>query len=818
MPSWHRKLAPAAAELRARYRKLTRLQHWLILGTGSLIVFFIALHWTVASILGHELVAQVESHLRARMAVGDVSYQFPLGLTVRNCEFSQLQRDGMPRKLLEVKQIHVKLANLPVFGGPLIVEEMTIERPAIHIIRTTGGVAGQSGLVREESGNAAATKPSSKLSDILRLHHVEIQSAQIVYEDQTHPAAPTAAWNDLDLTIDTAPRGPADYAFGLWAQSGDLAELRLEGSFNVDEFTALVKHFDLQVRAGGDQERHLPPQFQEFLDRHRVHGQLQIDGSASAGPAPEQNSCAVTIALAGASAYSPEADAALDDLHLTLHLGAGAQGASMSLSNCSARAGNVTLSVKDGAAIKLDRLSQRWSLGNLDAVLQATPQHVAGRASGVRRFNPGGSMELTAALDGPIGMPIDWSKVDGEALIYPRRMTIQPAGFAAPVSNIDGGPIRLSHGVVALRDMQAKYGVDQLLISSVRLLLPGGDNGGALRCTEINGSLIMRPTGPPLPGLASQGAPRIQVGGEYVFSGRASLDPADQDRPLDCDLLLSCDNGTFAVDWPKVEASQIKFDLEALSDRIDLLQFKCQTFGGTLSAHARMDCQPPYAFSGDVFTRSLNLADIVAAIRKPSSGEGLKLKGLVDIASSVGAQVLPPGASLLDTLHCEGQFEVMQGDLWDIPALQKVQNASDIARKALTVGSAAALFRIANDRIELQDAAVSAPVFGVQGSGTIGFDGQLDLHVVAAPLADWKQKMRGLGTGFADFVGDVQKMLNKTTSKLLYEFVLSGPASDPHLQTVGTPILRDKAAMAMKSMMQPSDNQRPIDMVQGQSK
>jgi hypothetical protein len=150
--------------------------------------------------------------------------------------------------------------------------------------------------------------------------------------------------------------------------------------------------------------------------------------------------------------------------------------------------------------------------------------------------------------------------------------------------------------------------------------------------------------------------------------------------------------------------------------------------------------------------------------------------------------------------------------------LQKIQNASDIARKALTIGSAAALFRIANDRIELEDAAVSAPVFGVQGSGTIGFDGQLDLHVVAAPLADWKQKMSGLGTGFADFAGNVQKMLNKTTSKVLYEFVLSGPASDPHLQTVATPILREKAARALKSMMQPSENQRPIDMVQGQSK
>ena len=41
----------------------------------------------------------------------------------------------------------------------------------------------------------------------------------------------------------------------------------------------------------------------------------------------------------------------------------------------------------------------------------------------------------------------------------------------------------------------------------------------ALRCTEINGSVILRPTGPPLPGLSGDDAPQINIGGEYVFSG-----------------------------------------------------------------------------------------------------------------------------------------------------------------------------------------------------------------------------------------------------------------------------------------------------------
>jgi hypothetical protein len=406
--------------------------------------------------------------------------------------------------------------------------------------------------------------------------------------------------------------------------------------------------------------------------------------------------------------------------------------------------------------------------------------------------------------------------VKGEALIYPRRISIQPTGFGAPLSNIDGGPIRLVKGVLVIRDLQARYGTDELLVSSVRVVLPQGP-GDAIRCSDIGGSLILHPTGPPLPGLAAPDAPQIRAVGEYVFSGRASINPTDSARPLDCDLLLSCDKGRLAVASPRMDVSQIKFDVEAFSDRVELLEFKCQTFGGTVRAQGEISSQPPYGFSGTLFIRSVSLPDVVAAIQKPSAN-GLKLQGLVDIAATISGQAQPVNKSLVDTLHSEGQFEVLRGDLWDIPALQKIQNSTDIARKGLTVGQAAALFRVADDQIELRDAAVSAPVLGVQGSGKIGFDGQLDLHVVAAPLADWKQKMRWLGGSAADFFGDVQKMLNKASSKLLYEFVVTGSASDPIVQTVTVPALRNQAAQVMKNMMQQTDTDRPINMLQNQSK
>ena len=810
------KIRSTATRVLAEYRKLTKFQQRFILGVIAFLVLWTALRLSVAPVLGHELIAQVESQLHARLRVGGFSYHFPYGLTARNCELSLIEPGGKAHELLEVKELSVTLADLPLFGGPLIVEEITVSEPAVHIVRTAAGFAGQSGLLRQDNQkSAAASKPSSKLSDILRLHHVEIQDARIVYEDLTRPARPQTTWNGLDLVIDTSPRGPADYAFNIYAHNGKLVDMKASGTFNVDEFSTKLKDFAVDVRAGA-QAQQLPPQLQAILQRYRVRGELKIAGSASAGLEAGQNSCAATITLTDASAYSPEADAALDDLHLTVNINGGAQATSLRLTHCSARAANVIFNVNDGGVLEFDWVKQSWSLSKLVAVLGAAQDRIAGRATGLRRFNPKGSIELTAALQGPIEAPMDWSKVKGEALIYPRRISIQPAGFGAPVSNIDGGPIRLSKGVLVIRDLQARYGTDQLLVSSVRVVLPQGQTN-AIRCSDLSGSLILRLGGPPLPGLAGPGAPQVQAAGEYVFSGRASINRNSSGPPMDCDLFLSCDKGRLAVASPRMDVSQIKFDIEAFADRVDLLELKCQTFGGTVTARGEIASQPPFAFVGTLFTKSLSLPQIVAAIQKPSAN-GLKLQGLVDIAATISGQAQPAGKSPADTLHSEGQLELLQGDLWDIPALQKIENSTDIARKALTIGQAAALFRIANDKIELRDAAVSAPVLGVQGSGTIGFDGQLDLHVVAAPLADWKQKMRWLGGSAADFFGDAQKMLNKASSKLLYEFVVSGPASDPILRTVTVPVLRDKAAAAMKNMMQQSETDRPINILQNQSK
>src|SRR5205085_8225780 len=102
------------------------------------------------------------------------------------------------------------------------------------------------------------------------------------------------------------------------------------------------------------------------------------------------------------------------------------------------------------------------------------------------------------------------------------------------------------------------------------------------------------------------------------------------------------------------------------------------------------------------------------------------------------------GASA-DSLRAEGEAEILDGEFWEAPIFASLTKHISIARDALTVGQAAATFTIEHSQVTLKNAAVSAPVLGMQGSGKVGFDGKLDLKVVAAPLADWRDKMRQTG-------------------------------------------------------------------------
>ena len=220
----------------------------------------------------------------------------------------------------------------------------------------------------------------------------------------------------------------------------------------------------------------------------------------------------------------------------------------------------------------------------------------------------------------------------------------------------------------------------------------------------------------------------------------------------------------------------------------------------------------PFPFWGDIYMTHLNLGQLDKILKLTN---GNTLNGFVDVSSKIYGSAPTNGKSFLDIFYAEGQFELSHGNLWSIPALKKIEESASIAKTALTLGRAAAMFRIYNQTIELQDAAVSSPTFGVMGGGMIGFNGQLDIHAVAAPLGDWGAR---LGNNiFGDIAGTVQDFLNTATSQLLYQIRLTGDASDPKLESTPGNALSKHDAQTLGNMVQQSNDARPIDMLNANS-
>src|SRR5439155_7600338 len=117
-------------------------------------------------------------------------------------------------ELLRVRKLDLKLARLPLRPGPLVIQNITVADPEVHLIRTEDGrLVGIHSFLKDDAAatqpltappTRAATRPSdrikfenpeeaareaarAKLSDMFELRHFGINAGRIVYEDRSAP-------------------------------------------------------------------------------------------------------------------------------------------------------------------------------------------------------------------------------------------------------------------------------------------------------------------------------------------------------------------------------------------------------------------------------------------------------------------------------------------------------------------------------------------------------------------------------------------------------------------------------------------------------
>ncbi len=399
--------------------------------------------------------------------------------------------------------------------------------------------------------------------------------------------------------------------------------------------------------------------------------------------------------------------------------------------------------------------------------------------------------------------------------------SVQPPTCPRPLEQITGGSIRLVGGVAKIENLRARYGDDMIALSSARASFNKASDEIAL--DEIAGTITFAPppSETPYPPKLQKTLEQLHPAGTYTVGGRVTVGrhPGDDGkRPLDYQLMISADDAALAVTNRRLPITHVRGDGTLSKSEFVLKRIAGETFGGRVTAQGKIVMTRPFRYEGAGTAQDVDVDALAQALFPPPKRTfDLSGKGSID-ARIAGRGPGGPRAPL-DTFEASGTFDVSDGNLWQVPILKGIVAHSKVAKELLTAGEAAGVFDIADRAVGLKRAAVNAPALGIEGSGTIGFDGDVDLRIVAAPLADWREKMREtnvpvLSDAVGDFLGGVQRLINTATKTLIYHFEAKGKLPDPKVIPVPAPVLTRSTAALFGKMLNPTDKrERLIDLL-----
>ena len=782
-----------------------RRWRWIILALLVLLLLG-AGEYYISRAIATKLRDTANGKLDAELRLGTVIYVPPMGAWVWN---AQLVRVGQP--IVQIPRAMIHLAKLPLRDQPIIISSLTLEEPRLNL---------SPGAFRNIMKPGAQEKAPRKLSGMLQLKRVRVRDARISYSDPNASGPPTV-WRNLSLDAETVQQSPSLYALRFGSRADPLGDASAAGTIDVDELMLNLQTVAVKMRAEPDpSSTPLPQGVQEFLKKYRIHGGVAIYGKGKVLLRdPQQSSFTLDLALQDAIAQIPPNDLAVDRVAASIV--------------CSKRAGEpVNVRVDqfelsaddkqvfvDAGELQLDAASSTWKLTDLDGyIIARRPLHPTTQPKlKFNRYQFSGRCDFTAALSGAFGLrgKDPWQAIEHEIVVKPRGASFLPKDFAHRVEDINGGEIRLANGTIVFHELAGTYGGDRLRLRAARLPVKGLPRLAQWR--EISGTVTfhqpLRRYSPTLDKIFDA----LNPDGQFVIAGSWTNERiSDETRKRSYDLIVSSDTGSFALAQAELPLKKIRGDATVTPAGVVLHGAQAELLGGTVAATGRWTRGDADSYDGDLTLRDVDLAQL----RQLHGSGNSRLKGRVFAQATVFGTTSEQ--EKLKGLRAGGEVEIERGELFHLPVLKdifaNVKGMSDVAM----VSDAAAVFDIADGQIRLRDAAVSAPALGLQGTGTLGLDGTVDLKVVAAPLSDWRAGLKETNVPLVsdvagELAGAIQKLLNAATGTLLYEFRVSGDLKKVQIVTVPTPVLTDTAAFVFEKMLAPpKKGQRPIELLRHQ--
>ncbi len=803
-----------------------RLRRWIIIASIVLVALCGA-ELGISKFLGYKLRETISERLDAELKIEGLWYVPPLSVHVSS---AALYREE--ERLLKIGPSEIKLARIPLPGRPVIIDSVALDRPIVELTRDKEGFIGGPGFVKERVHKTH--RPASKLSEILRLRHLKLNGGQVTYTDQRAIQPLPLTWGDINIDVALARKSADNYGFTLGAQTARAAELKLTGAINVDSFVLVVVDLVLKLDAEpvGDQSP-LPEPIQRAIRKFEINGKVALSGRAIVPlKNPQDSEYSALVSLEEGKARLPEAGLALDRAFAKILIqqsrgpiatdavstAAATQAAATTTTAPADRGIIVTVKEFDGVAagaritlnggrIVLDPRANHWTLGDVSGHLRmrrTTRPPDPTRQRLFARYAPEGHVDFTLTGQGPIHSTPSALRVSTEyhVLAYPRETSIQLPNFPRRLEAI-GGSIRIENDIISVENIAATYGHDQFRVRTARLLLQGLPK--QTRLEEIAAVAQLNDPAVEYSPAVMKYLSIARPNGNYALAGWVHVDRTQSTTRPTYNFQLSSDHGGLTLSKGKLPLKNIHTDIFATSERIRMPTFEADALDGRLTASADVYIAETAKYQGQYNLRDGRL-ERLEAVREALGQKPQRIGGAL-FTNGTFSGSFRKGEPPLAGLKGQGAMEVIRGDFFRLPVLNNLLTSARFGQSIGTAGELATAYTIDNQTITLRNCAINSPLVGIQGSGKIGFGGELDLTAIVAPLADWRDKLRETKIPFVsnvagEVVGNVQKLLNTATKNLLYQFRIDGRLNDPKVRPIPAPVLTNTAAFVFGRMVQ----------------
>ena len=801
-----------------------------LLWTGAALALLLAVAWIVVSRMARShLVAAAEKNLHLTLHADHIWYLPPLGIDVRGLLLTAPKENGPPVEVARADEVRVTLLEIPRSKGPVRLDRLLLKRPVASLVHNPSGWSLPGEVAPTQAQRESREIASKRPSDLFSIRQLSIEDGSITCRNETPNGGDTSRLDGIKLQA-TRQKSTSNYDISLTAGTTG-TQLSGKGSFDLDSL--LLKVDSMSARLDG---RDLPGSI--LGDGTRLSGAASVEAR---GYFPlrqiSKSSASGTIGIeqlefAKASSAFPVRDG---KLNLMVRISESPVGSASRIPMIVADV-QALQTVVGGASLDLTSGSftttadgQSWQAHNIAGTVKAIEGEASGSdaSSFVGRNGCRGSMRFVAAGTIPFRFanrdyPLD--ECDLHLIAYPRDMAFKPKKFGSPIEHINTGSAELRGSVVILKNLVASCGQDRLALSSARFVLHDrrrqiaiGNLRNQLRFEEIGGLIDFHAPQPVYPAAIAKVMEQLRPTGQfgvapdswYVFNLRHQDEPPKKPEYF---IRMASQDATFEASKYRVKISNIRSNFLLTPKSIDVYQVNATAMQGSVSAQGQIKPAAPLHFSGNATLADIDCAELVRAfnLKQPRKGK-INGKGFANLTFAGGAKT--PEKTALQQLQVDAQCQIVGGDFYTLPVFTDVLDHVHHTEQ-VTLGQAAALVHVADEKVTFQDALVAAPAIGLQGSGTIGFDKSLDLHAVAMPLGDWRANLAQvrvpvLSDVAAEIVGAMQKVFGAAQGVLLYELRIDGTLTKPELHEIPAPAFTDGIALLFGQLVK-NGGQQPL--------